>query len=409
VNKRILFIDHDPYRSGSTVSLEHLVKAFSEHGYDVIIHTPKKDSSRLSAILPSIEIRRFTKWHISSLALSTLFLNTEFPLSWRGMQTNLKDLVKLCLGILVYRKVIRETRADLVYVNEHAVIQASIAAWICGIPAVIHVRSQLLRGVFGIRRGIVTRLILRLNQWIFAITDKEALQFNARGREADKIKIVGEFFNEADFRSVEHKFSGRKPEQHGTRSMVMMLGGIQRIKGTVDFLRAAQRVITTRNDVVFVIAGTIRRNGSRVERKHYEECSRIIEEMEPGKQILVLGEIENAMEWVASIDILVSASSASHFSRPVIEAWGCGKPVIATATEHMDSLIVNGVNGLLVDVGDSAGLARSIEILLDSATLRNSYGKAGKEKVRAEFDASVNTKLIIDYCDRVVKPLSSSD
>jgi len=324
------------------------------------------------------------------------------------MKSNIKDLVKVFLGIILYRRAIRTTRADLVYVNEHAVIQASIASWLCRIPSVIHVRSQLLKGTIGFRRYLIIRSILNFNEMVFAITDKEASQLNPREHEMSKIKIVGEFLNGEQDHPVRDTVRRSKQAMYNGKSMILMLGGVQKIKGTVDFLRAAQKVAAIFHDAIFVIAGTIRKNGNRVERLHYEECSRIIEDLKQSNQVLILGEIHNAMDWVARTDVLVAVSTESHFSRPVIEAWGFSKPVIASATAHMRSLIVNGVDGILVDVGDCIGLTGAIVKLLENKTLRVALGNAGKDKAKADFDASTNTSFIVDYCERILQPLATT-
>jgi hypothetical protein len=42
MNKNVLFVDEDPGRTGSTVSLEYLIKRFKSDGFKVYVLTSKK-------------------------------------------------------------------------------------------------------------------------------------------------------------------------------------------------------------------------------------------------------------------------------------------------------------------------------------------------------------------------------
>lgn len=400
--KKILFIDHDPVRSGSTVSLEYLIRSFADRSYKVFVHTPKTEASSQGFVKAGAKVLPMGKRWFKTLAISSLFTNRDFPFSPRGLSTAAKDLVKLLYGVVIYAKVLRSTGADLVYVNEHVVIQASLAARLVGVPAVVHVRSMLLSGTVGIRLSLMRMLIRRFNRFIFAITHQEAAQLNLPPDEASKVKLVGEFF---DIRDSGYKpLNGSEPmlafrrEKH----VVLMLGGIQSMKGSLDFLCAAEEVLRKRNDVTFIVAGTIRENGSRKEREHYLACQDIVQRLKPIERLWVLGEIDQSLELVAMADIVVSPATISHFSRPVIEAWGFGKPVVATATKHMNELISDGINGILVNVGSSGEIAESIQQLLEHPDLRKSLGEAGKRKVAKEFDAARNAGMIVDCCDTLV-------
>ncbi|MCK4791247.1 MAG: glycosyltransferase family 4 protein [Desulfobacteraceae bacterium] len=73
------------------------------------------------------------------------------------------------------------------------------------------------------------------------------------------------------------------------------------------------------------------------------------------------------------------------FGMPVIEAMVCGKPVVATRSGGIPELIEDGRSGLLVDRDDSDALAGAILRLLNDKNLRESMGKAGRERVLEKF------------------------
>ena len=73
------------------------------------------------------------------------------------------------------------------------------------------------------------------------------------------------------------------------------------------------------------------------------------------------------------------------FGIPVIEAMAAGLPVVATRAGALPEIVVDGETGILVERGDSEGLAAAIARLLADAHLRERMGAAGRERVRQLF------------------------
>ena len=73
------------------------------------------------------------------------------------------------------------------------------------------------------------------------------------------------------------------------------------------------------------------------------------------------------------------------FGIPVIEAMAAGLPVVATRGGALPEVIVDGETGILVERGDSEGLAAAICKLLADPHLRERMGAAGRRRVRQLF------------------------
>jgi glycosyltransferase involved in cell wall biosynthesis len=70
----------------------------------------------------------------------------------------------------------------------------------------------------------------------------------------------------------------------------------------------------------------------------------------------------------------------------VLEAFGCGLPVVASAIGGIPELIDHGVDGLLVPHDDPRGLADALGQLLRAPDVANAMGRAGRAKVETDFD-----------------------
>jgi glycosyltransferase involved in cell wall biosynthesis len=77
----------------------------------------------------------------------------------------------------------------------------------------------------------------------------------------------------------------------------------------------------------------------------------------------------------------------------VLEAMASGRPVITTAIGGMRDMIQDGVSGLLVEPGDSEGLAGALTKVLADSELRAKLGASGGERVRQFTASAVVTQL----------------
>ncbi|MFO7447595.1 MAG: glycosyltransferase family 4 protein [Ignavibacteriaceae bacterium] len=396
MRKSILFIDEDPGRAGSTVSLEYLVKGFSERNYSVKVLTSKKDEKTKSRIKKYAQIFELKS---DTLAVNFHFTNKLSPLSLSGLHSIWNDFTKFVKGLFIFARYLKVIKPDLVYLNEYSVIQASIASYFMNIPSVVHIRSMLINGLWGIRRFIISNLIFIFNKRIFAITDVEAKQLNPNIKQVEKIYVVPEFFQLSESSDLARKI--RAFDLPGDKTIITMLGGILDIKGSIVFLKAAIELSTKNLNVVFVLAGKNYVQGKEA-LAYYNQCLDLISTLKKTNSLIHLGEIVNPLELIEQSDIIVSASTETHFSRPVIEAWGFGKPVVVAETEHAQNLITDDEDGLLYPAFDHHALANNLIKLIKSKEIRDKFGNNGRCKVIEKFDAEKNIDVIIKQCDSLL-------
>jgi len=90
---------------------------------------------------------------------------------------------------------------------------------------------------------------------------------------------------------------------------------------------------------------------------------------------------------LAEADAFVLPSFAEGLPVVLMEALSAARPVIATQVAGVGELVADGVTGFLVPPGDAETLADRIGRIADDPDLRARMGRAGRETVRADFDA----------------------
>lgn len=88
-------------------------------------------------------------------------------------------------------------------------------------------------------------------------------------------------------------------------------------------------------------------------------------------------------------------SEAESFSLTVLEASAAGLPVIATSCGGPAEIIVNGITGLLVPVGDVEGIAVAMNLLLGDSNQSQEMGAAGAAHVQLQFDPAVYRQHLV--------------
>jgi len=147
-------------------------------------------------------------------------------------------------------------------------------------------------------------------------------------------------------------------------------------KGIRDFLRAAALVSEDDARARFLIAG------DGVLRPALEELAA---ELGIRNRVTFAG-------WRADVPRLLDALDAfvmpSHFEggpTTVLEAMAMALPVVATNVGMVPEVVNDGVTGLIVEPGDSKGMAQALQELLSDAALRELMGRAAREHALSAF------------------------
>ncbi len=94
---------------------------------------------------------------------------------------------------------------------------------------------------------------------------------------------------------------------------------------------------------------------------------------------------DDLARWLPGLDVLVHPAFMEGLGVTLLQAAACGVPIVAGRAGGIPEIVVPGLNGELIEPGDTQSLTQHLNHLLASNELRQRYGQAGRERVQACF------------------------
>jgi len=194
------------------------------------------------------------------------------------------------------------------------------------------------------------------------------------------------------------------------RIKVLFLGGMSSIKG---FPTAVECLPFLKENVVVQFGGNLGRinqENSLKERlirwiklKVYSRTYRHLFTIYKASNAEVIGLLKDPLPYIDTCDILITPFSVEHFSRPAVEAFAYGKPVIGSNVEGMDEIIDHGENGLLIEKDNPKALAEAINYLSNNPDVAREMGRKGRAKAEKLFSPAINTQKVTNIYRQVMQ------
>jgi glycogen synthase len=105
----------------------------------------------------------------------------------------------------------------------------------------------------------------------------------------------------------------------------------------------------------------------------------------------------------SSASCAIFPSFQESFSMAPMEAMAIGCPVIYTKRTSGPELIINGVDGLLVDPDNIPEIAGAMILLLTNRVIATEIGQMGFQKIKNSFDISIIAEKHIGYYSEVIQ------
>lgn len=169
-----------------------------------------------------------------------------------------------------------------------------------------------------------------------------------------------------------HLYSLRSHDEGG--NVVVSVARLDTVKGLGLLIQATSQLIDAGIDMDLVLIG------DGPDRK---ELAHLVDALGISAHVHFLGyrSPTEVARRLAVSDVFALPSFAEGVPVSLMEAMASGLPVVATNVGGVSELVDDGTNGYLIPPGSAEILASRIELLLKSRELRESMGRAGREKV----------------------------
>jgi glycosyltransferase involved in cell wall biosynthesis len=113
-----------------------------------------------------------------------------------------------------------------------------------------------------------------------------------------------------------------------------------------------------------------------------ERLARLAVERGVASAVSFAGAVDDVAPELAAAHLMALPSACEGVPTALLEAMAAGRPVVATRVGHVPSIVDDGVEGWLVDLGDIDALAQRIVLTLTDAGIRDRMGRAARCRAR---------------------------
>lgn len=382
---RVLYVDHTAKIGGGEIALANLVVHLDRSLVEPIVllfeHGPL-----LERLIPG------TETHVVPLPLSVGGAQKD-GLGWRSI-LQLKAVFLTLIHALKVARFIKAKKIEVVHTNSlKADIIGGVAARIVGVPVVWHVRDRIDADYLPASVVRIFRFLSRVVPTFVIANSASTLEtLQLKGRR--KSMVIGSGVDVRDYKVI-----GSTPTSDSRRPLIGLVGRISPWKGQHIFIQAAAAIIKKHPEANFQIIGS-----ALFDETDYEDSlHKLCRDLRITNNIEFVGFVNNVSAWIANMDILVHASTTGEpYGQVIIQGMAAGKPVVATNGGGVPEIVVEGITGLLVPMGEVGPMADAIEYILDHPSMAATMGSQGRERVLEHFTIQRTARMVEDVYEQVL-------
>ncbi len=283
------------------------------------------------------------------------------------------------------KRLIAKEKPDLVHIHSRrgADLWGGLAASLAGVPCV------LSRRVDNPEARWIVKLKYRLFEHVIAISEGIRQVLLAEGLAADKVSCVRSAVDASPYLIDYDKAAFRATL--GLAPDTLLAGTVAQLiprKGHRHLLAALPQVLEQHPKLQVLVFG----------RGPLEaELRQAITDRGLAGNVRLMGFRDDLPGLMGCLDLLVHPADMEGLGVSLLQASAARVPIIASRAGGMPEAVRDGLNGLLIEPGDVAGLTAAMNQLLDDVPLRDRMGNAGRQLVLDEFsiDAMCEGNLAI--------------
>ncbi|MBD8520371.1 MULTISPECIES: N-acetyl-alpha-D-glucosaminyl L-malate synthase BshA [Lysinibacillus] len=203
----------------------------------------------------------------------------------------------------------------------------------------------------------------------------------------DTVKPIETIYNFVDEREYFPRNSGNLKEQFGIQEdekVLIHVSNFRKIKNLPHIIDAFMKIRANVKAKLLLVGDG-------------PEKHRVMDQVKESpymKDVLFLGKQENLAELYAISDLKLLLSQQESFGLVLLEAMACGVPCIGTNVGGIPEVIEHGVDGFIVELGDTEAVAEyAVQLLQDEEKLLR-FREAAIHAVSEKFHSS---KIVEQY------------
>lgn len=187
------------------------------------------------------------------------------------------------------------------------------------------------------------------------------------------------------------------PQKATKKVNITFTGRILKDKGVIDLIKAIELLPEhIKSNITVNLFGKIdTENPAHIDQDELQML------LIPGL-ILWHGHSDNIKKNLIDSDIYCFPSYREGLPKSTIEAMAIGRPILTTTAPGCDDTVQEGFNGYKVKVGDSTGLSKKIQELIENKELRIQMGKNSRELFLKNFTLEKVVSQTFDLYDKLI-------
>lgn len=134
-----------------------------------------------------------------------------------------------------------------------------------------------------------------------------------------------------------------------------------------------------------------------------DELKGLVTRLRLMENVFFAGRQRNIREILSIAHVFLLPSLKEGLPMALLEAMACGKAVIVSGVGEIESVVADGVNGLVVE-NDPVAFARAMELLLNSRELMHDFGQQARNIIEKQFSSERMTRRYCRLYDRLIRP-----
>jgi glycosyltransferase involved in cell wall biosynthesis len=406
---RILYLCFDPSidlagETGGAVHIRALIRALTELGHEVMAvcscaSRPQWAESQVGGKVQSCGIAR---WN-GSLGIAIRRANQFL----RQQPRNYPDAVRFSHNLRFFRAAraaVRRFSPDFIYERYSLWGLAGLgAAKCCRLPFVLEVNAPLVYEQQRYRGGMigaslarrVESLVWRKADLVIAVSEPLAKQLMEAGVSSTRIQMLPNGVDSRWLMANAEGLRARKLTDQGNCFVVGFVGSFKRWHGADSLLAAFEDFHRSNPSSHLLLIGDGPLKGKLQERARQAGLE---------KAVTFTGVVahDDIPRYLAMMDVAVAPYPAleNFYYSPLklFEYMAAGRAVVASRMGQIAQVIHHGVNGMLYEPGDRAGLVRCLRQLAVNPTLREELGTNARRASRA-FTWEHNAERVVKWVE----------